>query len=84
MLPSVPTLTLSILPLPYTLSPPPYHFPDLSSFLCLKCTIYIVFIFNSYSFIVGQPIKTTDSGEAGPNYIVNCDFFNFFYLALCS
>ena len=29
---------------------------------------------NSHSFIVGQPIKTTYSGYAGPNYIVNCDF----------
>ena len=62
MLPCAPTLTLSILPFPYTLSPPPYHFPDLSSFLCLKCTMYIVFICNSQSFIVGQPIKTTYSG----------------------
>jgi len=42
MLPSVPTLTLSILPFPYTPSPTPYHFPYLSSFLCLKCTMYIV------------------------------------------
>ena len=29
---------------------------------------------NSHSFIVGQPIKATYSGWAGPNYIVNCDF----------
>ena len=64
--------TLSILPFPGTPTPPPYLFPDLSSFLCLKCTMYIVFICNSHSFIVGQPIKTTYSG---PNYIVNCDFF---------
>ena len=35
---------------------------DLLSFLCLKCTMYIVFICNSHSFIVGQPIKTTYSG----------------------
>jgi len=28
-------------PFPYTLSPPPYIFPELSSFLCLKCTMYI-------------------------------------------
>ena len=41
---------------------PPYHFPDLSSSLCLKCTMYIVFICNFHSFIVGQPIKTTYSG----------------------
>ena len=38
------------------------NFPDLSSFLCLKCTMYIVFICNSHSFIVCQPIKTTYSG----------------------
>ena len=74
MVPSAPTLSLSILPLPYTPSPPPYHFPDLSSFLCLKCTMYIVFICNSHLFIVGQPIKTTYSGQAGLNYMVNCDF----------
>ena len=53
---------------------PPYHFPDLSSSLCLKCTMYIVFICNSHSLIVGQPIKTTYSGKACPNYIVHCDF----------
>ena len=75
MLASLLTLTLSILPLPYTPSPPPQHFPDLSSFLYLKCTMYIVFICNSHSFIVGQPIKTTYYGQAGPNYIVNYDFF---------
>jgi len=30
--------------------------------LSLKCTMYIVFICNSHSFIVGQPIKTTYPG----------------------
>jgi len=40
---SAPTLTLSILPFPYTPSPHTYLLPDLSSFLCLKCTMYIVF-----------------------------------------
>ena len=23
---------------------------------------------------MGQPIKTTNSGQAGPNYMVNCGF----------
>ena len=81
-LPSVPTLTLSILPFPYTPSPPPYLFHDLSSFLCLKCTMYIVFIWNSHSFILGQTIKTTYSGQAGPNFIVNCDFLFVLFRAL--
>ena len=51
-----------VLPFLYTPSPPPYLLPDLLSFLCLKCTMYIVFICNSHSFIVGQPIKTTSEG----------------------
>ena len=34
-------LRLSILPFPYAPSPPPYLFPDLSSFLCLKCTLFL-------------------------------------------
>ena len=62
------------LPFPYTPSPPPYLFPDLSLFLCLKCTMYIVFVCNSHSFSVGQSIKTTYYSQAGPNYILNCDF----------
>ena len=28
-----------------------------------------VFIYNSHSLIMGQPIKTTDSGKAGSNYL---------------
>ena len=28
----------------------------------------------SHSLIMSQPIKTTYSGQADPNYIVNCDF----------
>ena len=34
MFPSVATLPLSTLPFPYTSSPPPYLFLDLSSLLC--------------------------------------------------
>ena len=65
MLPSVTTLLLSSHPFPYTCSPPPYLIPDLSSLFCLKCTVQCtshLFIYNSYSLIMGQPIKTTNSG----------------------
>ena len=31
---------------------------------------------------MGKPIKTTNSGWAGPNYIVNCDFL--FVLLSCA
>ena len=46
--------------------PPLYLFSDLSS-LCLnmyvQCTVYThVFIYNSHSLIMSQPIKTTYSG----------------------
>ena len=42
-----------------------------------KCTLYSLhlFIYNSHTLKMGQPIKTTYSGQAGPDYIVNCDFF---------
>ena len=86
MLPSVPTLPLSTLPFPYASSPPPYLILDLSSLLYLIYLIYVhPFIYHlQFSlFIFGQPIKTTYSGYAGPNYIVNCDFY-LFYLVLCS
>ena len=73
MLPSVPTLTLSILPFPYTPSPPPNIFHDLSSFLCLKWTMYIAFICNSHSFIVG-----------GSKLHSKLWFFYLYYLVLCS
>ena len=42
MLPSITTLPLSSHPFPYTCSPPPYLFPNLSSLFCLKCTLYSV------------------------------------------
>ena len=73
MLPTVPTLTLSILPFPYTPSPPPNIFHDLSSFLCLKWTMYIAFICNSHSFIVG-----------GSKLHSKLWFFYLYYLVLCS
>ena len=83
MLPSAPTLTLSILPLPYTPSPPPYHFPDLSSFLCLKCSMYIVFICNSHSFIVSNQLKQPTLVKRVQS---TCKlwFFYLYYLVLCS
>ena len=64
MLPSVPTLPLNTLPFPYTSLPSPYLFPDFCSMLCLKCTLYTVhpFSYNSHSLIMGQPIKTINSG----------------------
>ena len=33
-----------------------------------------LFVYNSYSFIMGQTIKTTNSGLAGPNYVLNSGF----------
>ena len=59
----------------------PYLFPGFSSLLCLKCTMYSVqctpmyfSIYNSHLFMVGQSIKTTNSGQAVPNYKVNMIF----------
>ena len=74
-----PTFTLYF----FTISLP---FPDLSSLFCLKCTLYSVHpcIYLYSHSIMGQPIKTTYSGQAGPNYIVNCDFLFVLSRLICS
>ena len=53
------------LPFPYTSSPPPYLFPDLSSLLCLKCKLYFVYpsIYLQFSFAYNGP--TNQNNQLG-------------------
>ena len=79
MLPSVTTLQLSTLPFLYTSSPPPYLFPDLSSLLCLKCTLYSVqpCIYLQFSFAYNEPTNQNNLlwlGGSKLHIIVNWDF----------
>jgi len=51
----VPTLTLSILPFPYTPSPPPYLFPDLSSFVTMFKMYNVHCFYLQFSFVYSGP-----------------------------
>ena len=61
--------------------------PSLPYSLCLKCTLYSVHLsifYNSYSLIMGQPIKTTQLWFGGSKLHSKLWFFYLYYFVLCS